>query len=437
MQVSVEETSELSRKMTVNVPEEVIQEKMESRFSTLAREVKLDGFRPGKVPKHVVKKMFAARVREEVTGDVIQTTYFDALQEQNLRPVSQPHIVPVGLDKEGEGFQYTAEFEVFPEISLDNLEDIEIQRPVVEIQESDIDAMIEKLRDQKKEWQTAEHAAREGDRVTINFSGSVDGENFTDGKVQDYQVVIGDKQMIPGFEEQLLGLEPGANVTFKVTFPEQYGNEKLAGKDAEFEIEVLKVESPVLPEVYGEFFKAFGVEEDDLQAFREHLKESMQRELERNVHGKVKNAVMDALFENIKVTLPRTMIDQEIDYLLKPYQENAAKQNINPEDLQIPREGFEEQAKRRVALGLIMDEIVQKNEIKPDPERVRSAIEDLAQSYERPQDVINWYYSDEARLNEIEQMVLEDQAVEWLLERIKVSDEPTSYESAMKQENKQ
>lgn len=187
----------------------------------------------------------------------------------------------------------------------------------------------------------------------------------------------------------------------------------------------------------GEFFKAFGVEEDDLQAFREHLKESMQRELERNVHGKVKNAVMDALFENIKVTLPRTMIDQEIDYLLKPYQENAAKQNINPEDLQIPREGFEEQAKRRVALGLIMDEIVQKNEIKPDPERVRSAIEDLAQSYERPQDVINWYYSDEARLNEIEQMVLEDQAVEWLLERIKVSDEPTSYESAMKQENKQ
>jgi len=255
--------------------------------------------------------------------------------------------------------------------------------------------------------------------------------------VENYLVVIGSEQMIPGFEEQLIGLKANAIVKFKVTFPEQYGNEKLAGKEAEFEVEVLKVENPVLPEVNGEFFQQFGVDEDDLQVFREHLKENMQSELERNVRGIIKNAVMDALFKHIEVTLPRTMIDQEIDQLLKPYQENAIKQNLDPKDLQIPREGFEEPARRRVALGLIMAEIVQKNAIKPDPDQVRSTIEDLAKSYERPQDVINWYYSDDARLNEIEQMILEDQAVEWLLDRIRVNDEPASFESVMNQENQQ
>ena len=219
MQVSVEKTSELSRKMTVSVPEEVVQEKMAARLKSLAREVKIDGFRPGKVPQHVVKKMYGDRVRGEIAGDLIQSTYFEALQDQDLRPAGYPHIHP---SDEAEGFKYTAEFEVYPEISLEGVEQIEVSRPVATVQDADVDDMIEKLRAQKKTWTIVERESQEHDRVTISFSGASEGENFTDGKVENYQVEIGAKQMIPGFEENLIGLKAGDNKTFEVSFPEEY-----------------------------------------------------------------------------------------------------------------------------------------------------------------------------------------------------------------------
>ena len=428
MQVSVEKTSELSRKMTVSVPEEVIQEKMELRFKSLAREVKLDGFRPGKVPQHVVKKMFGARVRGEVTGDLIQSTYFEALQEQQLRPAGYPHIQP---SDEKEGFKYTAEFEVYPEISLEGIDQIEVTRKNATVEEADLDAMIERIRKQNTAWNPVERASQENDKVTIHFSGVADGENFTDGKVENHQVEIGAKQMIPGFEDNLIGLEAGESKTFEVTFPEKYGNEKLAGKAAEFAIEMVKVEEPVLPEVDAEFIKSYGIESGDITAFREDIKTNMERELDQAVRNDLKNKVMDALYKQIIVTLPNTLVDQEVDSMMKPYIENAKKQNLKLEDLNLPRETFEEQARRRVALGLILAEIIQKNNIKTDDVQVRATIEDMAKSYERPSDVINWYYSDEKRLNEVRQLVLEDQTVEWLVSQAKVADEKVSFDDIM------
>lgn len=428
MQVSVEKTSELSRKMTVSVPEEVIQEKMELRFKSLAREVKLDGFRPGKVPQGVVKKMFGSRVRGEVTGDLIQSTYFEALQEQNLKPAGYPQIQPL---EETPGFKYIAEFEVYPEISLADVDQIEVVRKSAAVEPADVDAMIERIRKQKMGWNEVERASQEHDRVTIRFSGVCEGENFTDGKVEDYQVEIGAKQMIPGFEDNLIGLQAGATKTFDVVFPEKYGNEKLAGKSAEFEVELIKVEEPVLPEVDVEFIESYGVEDGELATFREDVKANMERELVQGLRNDLKNKVMDALYEKIKVDLPKTLVDQEVDSMMQPYVENAKKQNLKLEDLNLPKADFESRARRRVALGLILSEIIQKNEIKADENRVRVMVEDMAKSYERSEDVINWYYSDSKRLDEVRQLVLEDQTVDWLLERVKVTDEQVSFSDIM------
>ncbi|MGZ8163409.1 MAG: trigger factor [Methylobacter sp.] len=427
MQVSVEKTSELSRKMTVCVPEEVVQEKMAARLKSLAREVKIDGFRPGKVPQHVIKKMYGERVRGEIAGDLIQSTYYEALQAQDLKPAGYPHIQP---EDEAEGFKYIAEFEVYPEISLEGVEQIKVSRPVATVQEVDIDGMIEKLRAQKKTWSVVDRASQEHDRVTISFSGVSEGENFTDGKVENYPVEIGAKQMIPGFEENLIGLTVGANKTFEVTFPEEYGNEKLTGKVAEFEVEVTSVEEPTLPEIDDAFIKAYCIE-GSVEAFREDIKNNLESELEQALRGKLKNAVMDALYEKIQILVPNALVDQEVESMMKPYIENAKRQKMKPEDVKLPRDLFEQRAKRRVALGLILGEIIDKNNIKLDDNKVRSTIEDMAKSYERPSDVIEWYYSDQSRLNDVRQMVLENQTIDWLVAQAKVSDEVISFSDAM------
>ncbi|MCQ8180445.1 trigger factor [Methylomonas sp. SURF-1] len=428
MQVSVEKTSELSRKMTVSIPDAVVQEKMETRFKTLARTVKVDGFRPGKVPASMVKKLYGDRVRSEVTGDLIQSTYFEALQQQDLNPAGHPHIHP---SEKTEGFEYVAEFEVYPEIALDGIGNLQIERPNASVEESDVDNMIEKLRQQKKTWNVVERASQEGDKVLIHFSGTCEGENFTDGKVENYQVEIGGKQMIPGFEDELKGLSAGESKTFTVTFPEKYNSEKLAGKPAEFAVELVKVEEPVLPEVDADFIKAYGVEEGDAATFRADVRANMERELAQGLKNKLKTAVMDALFEHVPVSIPNALIDQEIQALMKPYAERAKNMRLKLEDLNLPRDMFEEQAKRRVALGLILGEIIHKNELKVDADKVRAVVEDMAKSYERPEDVVNWYYADKSRLNDVQQMVLEDQAVAWIVGQAKVADVTVGFDQVM------
>jgi len=431
MQVSVEKTSELSRKMTVSLPEDVVQEKMTERLKSLARDAKVDGFRPGKAPQQVIKKLYGERVRQEVAGDLIQTTLSKALQDQNLKPAGYPQIQ---LTEEVNGFGYIAEFEVYPEIALDNIGQLEVIKPISSVQESDVDGMILKLREQRKTWEVADRLSQESDRVTITFSGVSDGENFTDGKVENYQVEIGSKRMIPGFEDQLIGLKAGDNKTFEIAFPEKYGNEKLAGKLAQFDVEVSSIEESVLPEIDEDFIKAYGIEDGSEASFRQDVKENMQRELERALRGKLKNSLMDVLYEKIKINIPNVLVDQEIESLMQPYIENAKKRKLKIEDLNLPRDNFEDQAKRRVALGLILGEIIRKNDIKLDAEKVRSTIEDMAKSYERPADVVNWYYSDESRLADVQQLVLEDQTVEWLASQVKVSEQELAFSDVLGQE---
>jgi trigger factor len=428
MQVSVEKTSELSRKMTVSVPEAVVQEKMAERLKSLAREVKVDGFRPGKVPSHVVKKLYGDKIRNEIATDLINATFYDALKDQDLNPVGHPHFQP--LD-ESEGFKYTVVFEVYPDISLDGAAGLEVVRPVAAVSDSDVDDMIEKLRVQKQTWHIIDRPAQEHDRVTISFSGTSEDVNFTDGRVENFEVICGEKKMIPGFEDHLIGLETDANKIFSVTFPDDYGNAALAGKAAEFNVDVIKVEEPALPEIDAEFIKAYGIEGDSVESFRDDVKNNMERELEQALRAKLKNAVMDALYEKIPLTAPNALVDLEVENLLKPYIETAKRQNMKLEDLKLPRDVFEEQAKRRVALGLILSEIVHENKMTVDNDKVRSTIEDMAKSYERPEDVVSWYYSDEKRLGDVQQMVLEDQTIEWLVAQAKVTDETVKFSDVM------
>lgn len=289
----------------------------------------------------------------------------------------------------------------------------------------------------KKTWAESESAAQEGDKLAIKLSGVSEGENFTDGTIDNFDVEIGAKKMIPGFEDNLLGLAVGATKVFAVNFPEEYGNEKLAGKPAEFDVEVLKIESSVLPEINAEFIEAYGIDSGDKEEFLADVQGNMERELGQALKSDLKNAVMNGLYENVTVALPTVMIDQEIESLMKPYYENAKQRNMDVNELDLPRENFEEQAKRRVALGLILAEIIQKNEIKADKDAIRTVIDDMARSYEEPEQVVNWYYGDEKRLAEVEQMVLEDATVEWVLAQAKITDKPVSFSEIMESARQQ
>lgn len=426
MQVSVEQTSELSRKMTVSIPEEVIQEKVNARLKSLKSEIKIDGFRPGKTPQSLINKRYGAKVRGEIAGDVIQSSYYEALKQEDLIPVDMPHIHPV---EQEEGLGYTAEFEIYPTISLENLANIEAKRPISTIEPTDFDEMIVKLRSHKTIWTVVDRVSQDKDRLTINFSGVCEGENFTDGKVENFTVEIGSQQMLLGFEDQLLALEVGENKSFEVTFPESYpAKPELANKLATFEIEATKIEAPQLPEIDEEFVQAYGIESGDVEAFHADIKANMENELKKALTAGLKHSVLNALYENITFTMPKALIDREVETIIKPYEEKAKEEN---QALDLPRDIFETEAKRRVGLGLILSEIVQVNKITVDDKKLRDTIKELALGYDSPDEVLQWYYQDEKRLNDVKQAVLEEQTVEWLTSQMIITDEPQSFSDSM------
>ncbi|MCK4492460.1 MAG: trigger factor, partial [Methylococcales bacterium] len=421
MQVSVEQTSELSRKMTVQISEEALQEKVDARLKSLKSEVKIDGFRPGKIPLSLIKKRYGEKVRGEIAGELVQSSYYEALQEQELRPVNMPHIHPI---KQEIGIGYTAEFEIYPEISLEGISNIEAKRPISSIETADFDEMVEKLRKHKVLWESVERHSEDNDRVTIHFSGTAEGEDFTDGKVENFEVELGQNQMIPGFEAQLLNLEVGAHKSFELTFPETYaGNPKLNGKVANFEVDVIKVEAPNLPEVDEDFVKEYGIETGDVDAFYEDVRANMKNELQRALSGELKEYVLDALYESLKITLPKALVDQEISTMMKPYIEAMKKQGQKPEEMDLPHDIFEERAKKRVGLGLILAEIIQEHKISVDNEKLRTTVQEITENYDNPEEALVWYYEDEKRLEDVKQMVLEEQTVEWLTGQMTMSDE--------------
>jgi trigger factor len=415
--------------MTVQVPEQEIQAKIAKRLQSLARQVKVDGFRPGKVPHSVIKKRYGPQVREEVLSDLIQSSFYDAVRDGQLKPAGAPEIIARKAD-EGEGLEYEAKFEVMPEFVPMPLEVLEVKRFVSEVTDADVDAMLHRLREQRLTWREADHPAVNGDRVIISFEGFDGEESFTNGKVDGFPVVLGSGSMIPGFEDKLVGTEPGTELNFELDFPEDYPGAKMAGKRGRFAITVTGVEESVLPELDAEFAKYFDVEDGDLEGLRRDIRGNMERELKRVVLNRTKLSVMDQLYARNAISLPQALVNDELNDLLKPYRESAEQRKQSLDEAKL-REQLDPVARRRVALALVLGKLIDAYHLTVDPARVRKTVDDLSQSYEDPEEVVRWYYAEKGRLREVEGVVLEDQIVDLILEKANVTEERLDFQGLM------
>ena len=434
MQVSVETTQGLERKMTVAVPSEQVESAINTRLQEAAKSVKLNGFRKGKVPYKVIKSKFGAGVRQEVVGEMMSKSYYEAINQERLNPAGQPNIDPKNLN-EGQDLEFVATFQVYPEISLPDFSTIKAERLDAEISDSDIDEMIETLRKQKQSWEVAERAAAIQDMVNIDYLGRRDGEEFEGGSAQGTSLVLGSERMIPGFESGIEGKSAGDVFTLDLSFPKEYQNAELAGEKVAFDITLNSVSEQIMPTLDDEFYKGFGVEAGGLDTFREEVTNNMRREMQTSSRNKLKNNIMDSLIEAIDTEIPDALVSGEIEQLRQQaMQQFGGGQNIDASML--PDDLFREQAARRVQLGLVLGEVIKQEQLKADPAKVREAIEELASTYESPEEVINWYYGNEEQLATIETGVLEDQVFDFVIEQSAVTDKQVGYQEVMKPEPK-
>jgi trigger factor len=428
MQVSVENTSALERRMTIGVPAERIEAEVNKRLQQTARNAKIPGFRPGKVPMSVIRQRYEADARQEALGNVIQASFYEAVTEQKLNPAGAPAVEPKVVEK-GKDLEYIATFEVFPEFDVAGFESIAVERLSAEVADTDLDNMLVILRKQNVRYETVERAAQNEDQLNIDFVGTIDGEAFSGGSATGTQLVLGSGRMIPGFEDGLVGASAGEERVLKLTFPEDYQNLDLAKKEAVFTVTVNTVAEPQLPELNEAFFAQFGIKETGLDGFRAEVRKNMDRELRQAIKTKIKNQVMDGLVAGNPIEVPKALLSNEVDRLrVQAVQQFGG--NIKPD--QLPVELFEEQAKRRVVLGLIVAEVVKQNDLKPDEARVRSMIQEMASAYQEPEQVVSWYYKNDEQLNEVRSVVLEEQVVDTVLQKASVTDKAVSYEEAVK-----
>ncbi|HVS77307.1 MAG TPA: trigger factor [Steroidobacteraceae bacterium] len=424
MQVSVSATSGLERRLEVAVPADSVSTAVEQRLKEISRTARLKGFRPGKAPLPVVRKQFGEQVRAEVLGDLMRSSLAEALSREKLTPAAGPRIEPIAVDP-GSDLKFAATFEVMPEIQVKAPESIAVQRPSVSVGESDVDAMVESMRRQRPVFTAVERPARETDRVTVDYTGTIGGEPFEGGEGRDVAITIGSRQSRPELEEGLKGAVAGESRTVAVSFPGELSNQTLAGKTAELALTVKKVEEQSLPAVDEEFCRAFGVEQGGVDALRAEVRKSMERELADVIRNKVRTQVLDALYAGNPIDIPRALVEEQVQQL----QIDAARRMGVREASQLPpREPFEAPARKRVALGLLMGQIVKAEGIPVDRQRVQARIEELAAGYPNPDEARRAYQHNAEALRQIESVVLEDQVIDWILERAKVTDVPMTFQ---------
>ena len=433
MQVSVETTTGLERRMTVGVPAGEVDNAVSQKLKETARRVRIDGFRPGKVPVSVVKQRFGAGIRAEVLEEVVRNYYVKALTEEKVVPAGSPSI-EFTKDKAGEDVEFTATFEVFPEIELASFEGYEFEKSSAEITDADVDTMLENLQKQRANYVNVERPATNGDRVKIDFVGKVDGEVFEGGSAEGQSVTLGSGQMIPGFEAGIEGMAIGETKAVEVTFPEDYGNKELAGKSAVFDITLHEVSEAELPELNEEFFAAFGSEGKDLESFKVEVRKNMEREARTALEGVLKNTVIDQLVKSNEFDVPSALVADEIRRLKQQAMQQFGQQSqfdVNT----LPDEIFKDQAERRVKVGLIMNEVISSAEIKAEDEAIDAYINDQASVYQDPQQVIDYYKSNDEMLNQVKAVVVENAAIDHILNASKVVESVVSYEEAIKSKN--
>ncbi len=437
MQVSIETTSGLERRLSVGVPAEQIDNRADARLQEVSKTVRINGFRKGKAPLKVIKQQYGESVRQEILGDLINSSLQEAFSKEDVQPAGQPQI-DIKQFEAGKDLEYTATFEVYPEFSLASFDGFTVEKLTAEINEDSIDKMIESLREQQATFIAVERAAADGDKVNINYTGTKDGEEFEGGQAETQDLVLGSQSMIPGFEAGIVGLSAGEEKVIPLTFPEDYQAEELKGAAVEFAINVNSVSEKSLPEIDATLLEKFGAKHGDLSKFREDVAKSMERELASAVKVKVKTSVMDQLVSANTVELPKALIASETgalrEQMMQQFGGMQQNQNLDLKSL-LSDEMFKEQAERRVSLGLILGELIKEHEIKADADKVRATIEEMAASYEDPQEVVNYYYQNQQMLSGIEASVLEDSVVELILEKATVTEKAVSYEEAVKPQN--
>lgn len=406
----------LERRLTVAVPAQQYDQEIANRLKSLSQRVRVDGFRAGKVPLKVVERRWGGSVRQEVRDELVKSSFYEAINQEKLRPAGTPHF-EFQSEEPGNGLKYTAIFEVYPEFELQIPAKFKVEKPTAAINDADIDKMVGTLRKQRQTWEPAARGAQMGDRVVMDFNGTLDGKDFPGNSAKEYAVVLGSGTLLSAFDTNLVGLKADQETGFDIEFPKDYRAQDLAGKHVHFDVKVHSVAAPKLPELNEEFFNSFGVQEGGMAAFREEVKATMQREMDQAIKERVKLQVMDALMAVNPIQLPKALIDEEIVRIKEQGEGfNAAVQ------------GAEERAGRRVALGLILAEIIKKNQFKAAPDKVHAAVDTIAATYEHPEEVVKWYYARRERLMNVEALVLEDQATEWLTQQAEVSEKLVSFE---------
>lgn len=434
MQVSIEATSGLERKMTIAVPRNEVDLAVKARLQEAAKSVRINGFRKGKVPMGVIKNRYGKGVRQEVVGELMSQSYYRALSQKSIRPAGQPRIEATRTE-EGQDLEFTAVFEVYPEVNLPDFSALKLEKLVAVVDDENIDKMITTLREQRQTWEKAGRAAELKDMVNIDYAGSIDGAAFAGGKAKGAKIVLGSNRMIPGFEEGLVGKTAGETVTLDLQFPEQYHNAELAGQATQFEITINEVLEQTLPELNDAFYASFGIDEGGESAFRDEVRQNMEREMKSASRNKLKQSTVERLIAVCEVVAPKALLDAEIVNLRnQAIQQMGGGKNIDPQLL--PDELFREQAQRRVVSGLILSEVIKQQTLEPDPAKVRTAVEEIASTYESPDEVVKWYYANPEQLASVESAVLEDQVFDYILSLAKVTENSVSYERVIQVESR-
>jgi len=436
MQQAVQNTpSPLERHLTVSVPIAQIEAEIAQRLKKLARTVRMQGFRPGHVPIKMVERQYGFQVRQEVLSESVQSSFEQAVKEQSYRVAGYPRFQPVQQarpegEPEDQTIQYTATFEVYPEVDIPDLSKSKVARPVTPVQDANVDSTLETLRKQRAKFEPVERAARQGDLVNIDFEGLIAGQPFSGNQAANFTVILGEGRMLPDFEAALEGVKAGETKTFPVTFPQDYADE-VKGKTADFTATVNQVAEPKLPAVDAEFAKTLGVETGEVERLRREVRENIEKEVAKRIKQSVKEQVMEALYQAARFDVPRALLDAEVGRMQQAAVEDLKKRGMTTQDLTLPADLFTERAARRLKLSILVTELVKRNDLQAKPDQVRKLIEEHAESFEQPEQLVRWYYADPSRLAEVEALVMEDNVVEWALGKMNVTDESRDFDDLM------
>ena len=430
MQQTVESLGALERRIDLTVPAEAIEKEVQTRLAKLARTVKLPGFRPGKVPLKMVAQTYGAQVHAEVMNDKVGEAFSSAVTASKLRVAGAPRLEPRTVEG-SEDLAFSATFEVYPEIALGDLSAVEVQRAVCPVGDAEVDRTLEIMRKQRATYADVDRAAADGDVVTVDFKGTQDGTAFDGGTATDFPFALGQGRMLPEFEAAVAGMKPGESRTFPLTFPQDYTAKELAGKTVQFEVTLKKVQQPVLPPIDAQFAKSLGIADGNLEQMRGEIRSNLEREVASRLRARSKDSVMAGLLTVASFDVPKSLVEGEKQRLAESARNDLVARGVSAQDAPLPLDLFQPQAERRVRLGLLLGEVVRANGLQPRPDQIRKLVEEMAQSYERPQEVINWYLSDRKRLGELESVALEDNVTNWVLERAKVVETTVAFDELM------